>query len=82
MKITPGGIKSTLPTIGLSGGYDVAVDGAGNVFVADSNNNRVVEVTPGGVQTTVPATGLSFPSGVAVDGAGDLFITDRDNHAS
>ena len=81
VKITPNGVQSTVPTSGLSAHvYDVAVDGAGDVFLADTDNNRVVEVTPGGVQTTVPATGLLNPTGVAVDGAGNVFITDRDNH--
>ena len=81
VKITPNGVQSTVPTSGLSPHvYDVAVDGAGDVFLADTDNNRVVKVTPGGVQTTVPATGLLNPTGVAVDGAGNVFITDRDNH--
>ncbi|HMG86783.1 MAG TPA: choice-of-anchor D domain-containing protein [Terracidiphilus sp.] len=81
VKITPNGVQSTVPTSGLSPHvYDVAVDGSGDVFLADTDNNRVVEVTPGGVQTTVPATGLLNPTGVAVNGSGDVFITDRDNN--
>jgi len=60
--------------------FRVAVDGAGDVFIADSGNNRVVEVTPGGVQTTVPASGLSYPTRVAVDAAGDVFISDFNNN--
>ena len=54
----------------------MAVDGSGDVFVADTNNNQIVELTPGadGTQTTLPITGLSFPNGVAVDGSGDVFV--------
>ena len=79
-KITAGGVQSTVPATDIGSIYDVAVDGAGDVFLADFTNNRVVEVTPSGVQTTVPATGLNTPTGVAVDGAGDVFITDLNNN--
>jgi streptogramin lyase len=72
----------------------VAVDAAGDLFIADYENNRVREVSPSGTITTVagggtsglgdggPATAaeLVFPSGVAVDAAGDLFIADQDNN--
>ena len=73
-------MQSTVPAIGLNGPYGVAVDAAGDVFIADSSNNRVVEVTPSGTQTTVLGTGLNFPVGVAVDSSGDLFVTDTDNN--
>ena len=56
----------------------VAVDGTGDVFIADTVNNQVVEVKPDGTQTTV-GSGLNLPRGVAVDGAGDVFIADTLN---
>ncbi len=58
----------------------LAADAAGDIFISDSQNNRIVEV-PGGTGTpvVVPATGLSSPGGVAVDGAGDVFIADTQN---
>jgi sugar lactone lactonase YvrE len=69
---------------GLSGPFGLAVDGAGDVFIADQFNNRVVEVPAGctsaACQTTVPASGLNEPAGVAVDGAGNVFIADTFNH--
>ncbi len=74
------GVQTTVPASGLSFPAGVAVDGAGDVFIADTFNSRVVEVTPSGVQTTVPVSGLSDPRGVAVDGAGDVFIADRVNN--
>ncbi len=64
---------------GLNYPYGVAVDGAGNVFIADSGNNRVVEVPAGGGAQTTVGSGLSGPDGVAVDGAGDVFIADTMN---
>ena len=79
----------------LYGPSGVAVDGAGNLFIADSDNHRIRKVDSAGVITTVAGTGesgfggdgdpaiqaaLDEPSGVAVDGAGNLFIADNDNH--
>jgi sugar lactone lactonase YvrE len=75
------GVQTTVPATGLSSPWGVAVDGAGDVFIVDAGNNRVVEVpVGGGPQTTVPASGLNQPFGVAVDGAGDVFIADEGNN--
>ena len=57
----------------------MAGDAAGDVFIADAVNNRVVEVKPGGSQVNV-GSGFSKPAGVAVDAAGDLFIADFGNN--
>jgi sugar lactone lactonase YvrE len=59
----------------------VAVDTAGNVFVADMGNGRVRRVSPSGIITTVPgATHLQSPFAVAVDGAGNLFVAEFDGN--
>ena len=74
----------------------VALDGAGNLFIADSSNDRVRRVDAAtGVITTVAGTGVEGfsgdggpataarlwgPRGVALDEAGDLFIADADNN--
>jgi len=74
----------------------VAVDRKGNVYIADTRNNRVRKVTPGGTITTLagmsyndgfsgdggPATSamLSHPIGVAVDVQGNVYIADSSNH--
>ena len=73
----------------------VAVDGAGNLYIADRGNHRIRKVDAAGVISTVagdgtqsyggdggPATAaqLSSPAGVALDGAGNLYIADRSNH--
>src|SRR5215469_1188481 len=73
--------------IGSPGG--LAVDSAGNLFIADTGNNRIRRVSPSGVITTVAGAGknssygegvpavdadLSFPTGIALDRDGNLFI--------
>ena len=79
----------------LSNPQGVAVDSAGNVYIADSLAQVVRKVNAGGLITTVagnpratslgdggPATsaGLNAPTGVAVDGAGNLYIADSQNN--
>jgi len=77
--------------------YAVAVDGSGNLYIADFRNNAIREVAAAtGIITTVagnvtfgysgdggPAIGaqLNGPTGVAVDGSGNLFIADMNNNA-
>jgi sugar lactone lactonase YvrE len=66
----------------------VAVDSAGNLFVADSGNHRVRKVEPGGIITTVAggesgtvvAVPLRYPEGLAVDRAGNLYVADPLDH--
>ena len=79
VKVTPGGAQTTVGS-GLDSPLGVAVDGAGDVFIADTYNNRVVEVPAGGGAQTTVASGLSRPCGVAVDGAGNVFIADYHNN--
>ena len=67
---------------GLTRPPSVAVDAAGNVYIADYNNNAVKEwsATTQQVSTLVSA-GLNSPEGVAVDAAGDVYIADTYNGA-
>ena len=73
----------------------VAVDTAGNLYIADRDNHRIRKVDAEGIITTIagmadegfsgdggPATNaqLNKPSGVAVDEDGYVFIADRDNN--
>ena len=106
-KVTPAGIISTVAGIG-SPGFDgdggpsisakldvplgIAVDPAGTLYIADSNNVRVRKVTPEGVISTIagnggiwgysgdggPATSaaLLFTFRVVVDGSGNLYFSE------
>jgi len=105
-KITPSGVVTTIA--GTSGeGFadgtgnaarlyypeDLAIDGNGNMYVADSENCTIRKVTPAGVVTTVagtpgnigsadgtgPSAQFYYPYGVALDGNGNLFVTDQLN---
>ena len=74
--------------------YGVAVDGDGNVYVADSSNHTIRKITPAGVVTTLAGTAgssgsadgtgadarLRYPYGVAVDGDGNVYVADNSNH--
>jgi sugar lactone lactonase YvrE len=80
----------------LNGPQGLAVDSSGNLYIADTGNNRVRKVTAGtGVITTIagiagtgysatpqPASSaaLNGPQGLAVDAAGDLYIADTGNN--
>ncbi|MGA7886700.1 MAG: hypothetical protein WCA44_13230, partial [Acidobacteriaceae bacterium] len=68
---------------GLDNPHGVAVDGSGNVFVADTGNNAVKEILAAGGYATVDtlASGFSRPSGLAVDRSGNVFVADTGNNA-
>jgi sugar lactone lactonase YvrE len=60
----------------------VAVDGAGNLYVANYGSNAIEEWNASTQQlTTLVSSGLSHPWAVAVDGAGNVYIADYGNSA-
>src|SRR5664280_1427603 len=78
----------------LNGPGGLAVDVAGNLYVADHNNSRVRRVAPDGTVTTVAGNGtagfcgdggpatqacLNYPNGLFVDAAGNLYVADYNN---
>ena len=94
---TPGfsGDNGPATSAALSQPAGVAVDAAGNLFIADYGNNRVRSVSPAGTITTIAGNGtagfsgdggpatlaaLDGPASVAVDGSGSVFIADYGNN--
>lgn len=74
-----------LATVVSSGAIDpvgVAVDGVGNVYIADNNNNAIEKWTlASNTFSTLVSSGLAAPFGVAVDGAGNVYIADTYSNA-
>jgi hypothetical protein len=107
-KVTPAGVVTTLAGLAGSIGsvdgtgsaarfflpWGVALDSAGNVYVADTANYTIRKMTPAGVVTTLAGMAASYgsvdgtgsvarfnlPSGVAVDSASNVYVADELNY--
>ena len=109
-KVDPNGIITTIAGNGQSGfsgdggpatqaslawPRGVAIDPRGNIYISDTDNNRIRKVEPGGTITTIagngqsgfggdggPATqaGIAWPRGLALDPTGNLYIADVSNN--
>ncbi len=110
-KVTPGGIITSIAgdgTFGFGGDggpatsatirrpLGIAIDRAGNIYIADTDNHRIRKITPDGIIRTVAGTGraefsgdggpateasLHTPYGVAVDSLGNVYVADIFNLA-
>jgi sugar lactone lactonase YvrE len=108
-KITPAGLVTTFAGTSLVAGHSdgqgaaakfngpngIAVDGQGNVYVADTNNYTIRKITPAGLVTTFagtagaggnadgtgPAAKFSLPIGLTIDGSGNLYVVDQLNNS-
>ena len=78
----------------LNSPTDVRVDGSGNVYISDTNNNRIRQILPSGIIQTLTGNGtatfanddgaalestVSGPQGLALDSLGNLYIADTNN---
>ncbi|MFY8033105.1 MAG: hypothetical protein ACOVMN_01215, partial [Flexibacteraceae bacterium] len=104
-KITAAGVVTTIAGSGIAGFANgtgtaatfnnptsIAVDGLGNLYVADPNNNRIRKITPTGVVTTFAGSGtagsangtgtaatFNSPYFVVADGAGNVVVSEIGN---
>ena len=109
-KVTPDRVITTIAGVGTPGfsgdggsatsaqlnhPEDLALDSAGNLYIADTYNHRIRKVASDGVIITIAGNGtygysgdggratsapLNHPGGVSVDSAGNLYIADTENH--
>lgn len=91
-KVSSVGVTTTLAgTAGTAGSADgtgstarfnypiaIATDKAGNVYVADMNNNAVRKITPAGVVSTLDAS-FNHPLGIAIDSGDNIYVVDKGN---
>ena len=104
--LSTGAVTTVAGLAGISGSTDapgsmarffypsaVTVDGAGNLYVADTDNDIIRQITPAGVVSTIAgqagasgsvdgggnAARFNYPSGIAADNSGNLYIADTDN---
>ncbi len=105
-KITPAGVVTTFAGSGATGSTNatgtaasfnipsgLAIDGSGNIYVADAGNNKIRKITTAGVVTTfagsgsqgsTDATGIAasfnIPRGVAFDAVGNMYVAEQGNN--
>jgi uncharacterized protein (TIGR03437 family) len=99
-RVTPAGAIATVAGMGVEGfGGDggaatsaqlrapggVAVDDNGNIFIADSGNNRIRQVTPDGAIQTIAGGAdagvpLRAPAGLVLDGSGNLYVAETNSN--
>jgi serine/threonine-protein kinase len=64
----------------MSAPWGITVDGAGNVYVTEHDNNVVAKLPAGATASVeLPFNGLNTPLSVAVDKKGSVYVADRGN---
>jgi streptogramin lyase len=77
---SPATQQTSILISGLNNPKGVAVDGSGNLYVADSGNNAIESFNASRQMTTL-VTGVLNPSGVAVDLQGNVYFSDTGKNA-
>jgi hypothetical protein len=79
--VTAGSVSTFAAPVGLSYPQGMAMDGSGNLYVANLQSNSITRITPAGVASTFVASGLSGPDGLAFDGGGNLYVANTGNNS-
>lgn len=70
----------------------MVMDSSGNMYICDSNNNRIRKITPAGVVSTFAgstfgfldgigtAAQFNYPNGLTIDTEGNIYVVDKNNH--
>jgi sugar lactone lactonase YvrE len=91
------GVDASIDGIGTAASFNypsgLAIDSIGDVYVADTGNNKIRKITPTGVVSTLAGSGVqglvdgigtsarfNLPKGVVVDSAGNLYVADPYNN--
>lgn len=89
--VTTLALSGTAATLNRPSG--IVKDGAGNFFVCDRDNHRIIKITAAGVTSVFAGGTMGFVNGtgtaaqfnqpyaITIDGAGNLYVGDRINHA-
>ncbi|HEY9898773.1 MAG TPA: SMP-30/gluconolactonase/LRE family protein [Pantanalinema sp.] len=90
---TPGFVDGAAQSGLLNTPWGMAMDAAGNLYVADSRNHAIRKITPSGAISTFAGSGqpgsldgkgsnarFSRPRGIAFDADGNLYVADTENH--
>lgn len=104
-KVTATGVVTTFAGNNTSGSADgtgayarfsypigITIDGNGNLYVADYDNNKIRKITPGAVVTTIAGSGtdatvdgvgveasFDYPFGIDIDATGKLYVSDKES---
>ena len=65
---------------GFNQPFDVTVDAAGNIFIADSDNNIIKRMDSSGNNIVTLGSGFNLPRGIAVDALGNILVADNINN--